>query len=469
MAKTCLVCGEKAGSAEHIFPAALGGRRTNRGIYCTAHNNGYSPLAALLTEQLEYFNAALGVIHDRTRKVRPARMTELASGRTLKLADGDVSFDGPETIEPGEHALAFSSLADAEAWAERQRAKGMKVEFGKPSAPTAYFPGTSRVQIKLGGPESFRAIGYVGQTFLAHAFPDLARVEALKPFITSSYFGESVLPVWWEFDAPSYSQPSPFEFGHRIVVGVDADAKVVYGRISLFSAFDYGMVFGPTDLVESTAKVFDIDPLATAAPVDLVETVVVAPPPAPQLSTSPNDDLRRELIEGRAANRVSTLLNKIEARERAQAVGRLFGRIQTFLNLPLSARSAAFTDLIEEERQRVFSLLQASLREFESSDAGTKVKTLGLVPSELARSDSSSPDGLSDSARETLDRACAAMAHRLHTEFEEGALNEERVYTLIVEGEGRAVVLSAALAPFFPAGSLDAGCAAPGSTAQKGD
>lgn len=121
---------------------------------------------------------------------------------------------------------------------------------------------------------------------------------------------------------------------------------------------------------------------------------------------------------------------------------------------------ATFTSLIDEERQRIFSLLKASLGEFESSGAGAKVKAIGpaidLDLSELARSDPSSPDGLSDAAREALSRACAAMAQRLYIEFEDCVLSEARVHTLIVEGEGRAIVLRAALAPFFPPESLNA-------------
>jgi hypothetical protein len=34
MAKTCIICGGRAGSGEHVFPAVLGGRRINNGIYC---------------------------------------------------------------------------------------------------------------------------------------------------------------------------------------------------------------------------------------------------------------------------------------------------------------------------------------------------------------------------------------------------------------------------------------------------
>jgi hypothetical protein len=47
MPKTCIICGKRAGSHEHTFPAALGGRRTNKGSYCGLHNNGFSSLAKI--------------------------------------------------------------------------------------------------------------------------------------------------------------------------------------------------------------------------------------------------------------------------------------------------------------------------------------------------------------------------------------------------------------------------------------
>ncbi len=61
MTRTWIICGDSAGSQEHIFPAALGGRRTSKGIYCGLHNEGFSPLAAFLSRQLELLNALLSV------------------------------------------------------------------------------------------------------------------------------------------------------------------------------------------------------------------------------------------------------------------------------------------------------------------------------------------------------------------------------------------------------------------------
>lgn len=449
MAKTCLVCGGRAGSAEHIFPAALGGRRTNRGIYCETHNNGYSPLAARLTEQLEIFNAQLGVKHDRTRKVRPARLRELQSGKELLLTECHTSFAPPEDVATGEHMLSFSSMADAQAWAERQRAKGMQVEFGEVGEPSTYHPGTSLAQIALGGSEGLRAIGYVGQTFLAHAFPRIAREAGLQPFVRSTYDGGGEISVWWDFDSEALGLTSPFEFGHRIIVGVDAESKVAYGRVSLFAAFDFAMIFGPVETSESFARIFDVDPLAENAPADLSEIDTPKPPKVPRHPTDAAA-LKREIESGGAAAKVASLQRRIQDRERTQAATLLIRQVQKIESLPSPEQAAAFTALIGRERQRIWSMLGTSLSHFEASDAGAKLKAVGLDVAALGEADPSAHDGLSDTARQALDLACEAMAQRFHADFLDGALDQARIRTLIADGEGHALVLRAALTLLMP-------------------
>ena len=72
MAKTCIVCGQAAGSGEHVFPAALGGRRVNSGIYCPKHDNSYSGLVSEIAGQLDFFNAYLGVRPDHSSHLKTA-------------------------------------------------------------------------------------------------------------------------------------------------------------------------------------------------------------------------------------------------------------------------------------------------------------------------------------------------------------------------------------------------------------
>ncbi|MEX3556750.1 MAG: hypothetical protein VB131_09720, partial [Burkholderia gladioli] len=78
MAATCLVCGARADSYEHLFPAVLGGRQKTGRIYCGLHNRRYGALVAEIERQLEPLNVQLGVVSDNRREDGPqATMVEL--------------------------------------------------------------------------------------------------------------------------------------------------------------------------------------------------------------------------------------------------------------------------------------------------------------------------------------------------------------------------------------------------------
>ena len=81
MANTYIVCGQAAGSGEHVFPAALGGRRINKNIYCTTHDNSYSSLVADLANQVDVLNAQLGVVPDHSNDVKSVIAQMLTLGK----------------------------------------------------------------------------------------------------------------------------------------------------------------------------------------------------------------------------------------------------------------------------------------------------------------------------------------------------------------------------------------------------
>jgi len=128
--KTCIICGGSARSREHIFPGALGGRRTNKGIYCDAHNKAYSPLAEVLAVQLEHFNAPLGVVSDHAKQVRTAQMTDIATGLSVQINATTARFSGPRFVtpytpgEPFHGEIRFSTLAEANAWRKLNASSG---------------------------------------------------------------------------------------------------------------------------------------------------------------------------------------------------------------------------------------------------------------------------------------------------------------------------------------------------------
>jgi hypothetical protein len=134
MARTCIICGGPTGSREHIFPAALGGRRTNKGIYCADHNNEYAGLAGMVSGQLALFNAQIGVVGDHASETTPVTMTDLASGREIKLTNSQVRFKSPQIISQeivGKTIVAkmsFNSVREAEDWILEKKAQGFDVQ-----------------------------------------------------------------------------------------------------------------------------------------------------------------------------------------------------------------------------------------------------------------------------------------------------------------------------------------------------
>lgn len=182
MAKTCIICGKRAGSGEHVFPAVLGGRRVNNGIYCHAHNQGFSPLAAIIGGQLKPINALLAVRPDHKDKAEPYFYTS-PGGEDLIIFDGKVDRATPD---PNNDA-------------------------------------SLHVRLALGGDDGLRAVGYIALTFFAAHFQDHARkleLQPMKAFLQSSGQNEF---VWWELDAPAAGLPAnPFPFGHSIVLTTSA-------------------------------------------------------------------------------------------------------------------------------------------------------------------------------------------------------------------------------------------------------
>jgi hypothetical protein len=177
MAKDCIICGEPAGSKEHVFAAALGGRRINKGIYCAVHNNGFSPLANLLSTQLKTINALLGVRGDHATAPHKTTIVDEPSRLEIALSGGKAEFARPiiewASAENGIQGFTgrFSSEKQFQEWKEASRGEGLDVKIVSRGSWQEYHPSGGETILQFGGPEGLRAIGYVGQTFLAHHSP----------------------------------------------------------------------------------------------------------------------------------------------------------------------------------------------------------------------------------------------------------------------------------------------------------
>ena len=173
MANTCIVCGQAAGSGEHVFPAALGGRRTNKNIYCTKHDNGYSGLVAALAGQVDVINALLGVVPDHSNEVKSVLARDVSSGEELRVSVKQASFTAPRVLSQEQTDtgtlmnMSFPTREAMRTWLAEQEAKGVKVTPLRKAEERPFYLGEVHHQRQFGGPFGLGAVGYVSQTFLA--------------------------------------------------------------------------------------------------------------------------------------------------------------------------------------------------------------------------------------------------------------------------------------------------------------
>lgn len=453
MGKTCIVCGGPAGSGEHIFPACLGGRRVNNSIYCEQHNNAYGGLAALLGNQLAFANAQFGIRNSRTKQIKPVEMTDAATGARYEFDGSNLKLVGPRVISQTDFEATIALPNDPEEvkkFVAAMEAKGIKLQAT--GQPQKYHPGQLGISLSFGGPEGLRAVGYLAQTFLSHCFPDLARDPAMKPFIDYTLNGVGDDLVWWDFEAPADLPPNAFEFGHRIIVGAAEERGIVYGRVSLFSTFDFAIAFySPSSPPRSCSVINDIDPMALKMPDDLKQLRSDAK--AVGLVTRPVDltqSLRAAIGNGVAGERQHQLMRRVTDYRRRCAAEDLLERIAAGADLPSKQRIVR--EYWNGESQRVHRLLDATLADLKAkprpSDPGWNFLVRRLEAA--TKRDEGTSSGLTPTAEAAIKIATTALCNAMNEAIKTSTLDQDRTEMLIEGGLGQhaatqAVVYAGAL------------------------
>ncbi len=456
MARDCVICGKRTGSREHVFPAALGGRRTNKGIYCGKHNEGFSPLAAILANQLTAINALLGVRPDHADKPRPLATINPADGQaylvsalTVELAEPrvvkDVTTDGVRQVE-----TQFSSEEQVQQWLSEQRAAGNKVTITRREEGQGYFTRAHKVQLQIGGLEGLRAIGYVALTFLAHYFPTIARqpeIQAFKDFILGQNDDQ---PVWWDFNAPADGAPqNTFRFGHRILIGLSAPEQIAYARVSLFSTLDFAIYFGALPIDADKTVIVDIDPQAEHPPDDICEilqsgSLAIARRPA-SLTASLGDAGK----SGEGQECFQRLLQRVSDWQRERIAVEMLPKIDAAKNLTARERYEEIRQLVRAHGQSVLNMMLhvvAGLKSQFMADPSTA--PLAPALDVLVAEDPNSATGINQTATCALELAVTALAQQMSIDHHAGRLDVERLSLLMGGGPGAAIVGEAILRPF---------------------
>lgn len=487
MAKTCIVCGQAAGSGEHVFPAALGGRRVNSGIYCPKHDNSYSGLVNEIAGQLDFLNAYLGVRPDHSSQPKTAFAEHTLTGETVAISAKEIRFTKPRIISrtpvgEGEALqLGFPDHQSAKQFVKKMEASEHEwTPLSKPSA-RPYITGSVHHKRAFGGACGLGAVAYITQTFFAQEFPEVARSGVLSDFIgyTQAIAKVAALggcrqqpeereelikarsalaaalepiggaaPVWWDFSPLADARANKFDFGHRVTVGIDGADGQIYGRVALFSALTFSMRLGTAPQGSATRQVtVDIDPLAAHPPHDIDKHQVFSAPGRVHVPEHATQGLANALADGTQQRAFASLLERLEEHQLlklAHTMSKALAPCSTMS--PLEARALIEKELNEQPQQiwRMATFVVEGLKE--KMVKGNLPAIAPLLDSLIAY-DVQSASGLSRQAEATLTLAKAALTAQMEEDCAAGLLNESRIAELMGRGPGLHVVGQAVLAP----------------------
>lgn len=486
MAKTCIVCGQAAGSGEHVFPAALGGRRINTGIYCSTHDNSYSGLVHEIAEQLDFLNAYLGVRPDHSKQPKTALAKHVLTGETVSISAKEVRFTEPRIISRtpvGENEaleLSFPDQRSAKQFIQGMDDSGQEwTALSKPSA-RPYITGPVHHRRAFGGPCGLGAIAYMAQTFFAQEFPEVARSGALADFIRYTQaiakvaalggceprpeerealiearaalvtalgsFGDSA-PVWWDFNPPAEPRANKFEFGHRVTVGIDGSDGQIYGRVALFSTLTFSMRFGTAPQGSASREVtVDVNPLAEHPPHDVEKHPVLSAPSRVHVPEHATEGLANAIASGAQQRAFASLLARLEEHQLLQFARAMHTALAPCANLPPLEAHALLEKELDRQPQQIWRMVTVVLEGLKEQMTKGNLQAITPILDSLMAYDPESVSGLSQQAEATLAIAKAALIAQMEEDCAAGLLNEARIAELMGRGPGLHVVGQAVLA-----------------------
>ena len=453
MVRTCIICGKRAGSEEHIFPAALGGRRVNKGIYCGEHNKGFSHHVTALLGPLEFFNASYGVRSDHHKAPRPVEIVGNDGQRYQMLREHvEIAPPLPLTQTPEllgrKVELKFANGAQREQWLAKQRELKFDVKIESAPLVARHFTMPLQVNLEFGTEEFLCAVAYVGLTYLAHYFPTIARqdgLDAIKSYIQglSSLEGR----VWWVDPKcfPLVSKPN-FRRMHTVAISVSCTSCKAIALVAFFGNILLAVDLGRVDVDHKMCITTHVNPLAEEPRLDVDINVVREPDIEIEVGT-PEQGLQylRSVVDGISPNPVVQILTEINTEHRNELVKRFRPELDLVNAIPSAdERQAAVCSIIDKESQRVFNLLHAGVQGFIDDNVDLDQHLLQRVAAVIA-ADPSRPSGLSMVAELALAVAKTAIAHEILAQIDTGPVTDEQLGQLLFGSAGIEIVTRAVL------------------------
>jgi hypothetical protein len=452
MARNCIICGKAAGSREHVFPAALGGRRTNKGIYCGEHNQGFSPLAAILAEQLRGINSLLAVRPDHSDA--PAAFQFVGEdGAKYNLSGDMIELDRPHVAEQTTTGttIYFKDQKQYQEWLGKQRAAGIGINVNWTQEQVRYSTGHIPIRLSLGGTEGLQAIGYIALTYLAHHFPDQARQPSSLPFKEFVLGIRADQSVWWESaDLMKGLPQNPFAFGHTIAIGVSGTHNEAYARVSLFSTLNFGVHLGAVEANFDRTVVVHVDPHSEHPPNDIKEEREERLLFTSERPAQPSAVLDNLINSGAGRNAFKELLRRINRWQREKTAQMIFDELSALDDMPKDERDARVIAIVDTQGQRLLNLMQFVINGLKPRfEANAATAHFARRLERLVAADPNSPDGLSVEANTAVGVAKLAVATEISRHLDVGDLTVDRLSMLIGGGPGAALVGRAIIDPLF--------------------
>lgn len=447
----CIYCPNPTGSREHIFPAALGGRRKNKGILCKRCNGGFSDLDRKLAAQLQHLRGLLGVRPDHKDCAVPAEVPH--EGGTLLIdALGAPSYKEPRTLadEPLENGnrrvlTAFANERQVAEWRAEQRKKGLTIKDESMKRVGRFMTEPIAVEWGFGGEETFREAARIALNFLAHKFPAEARDARLRP-LKDYIQGTRVLqpgdvrPVWHHRDQVGVPA-SNVELGHQVFIRLDRELGTGYAVLRFFEAVELVVDLGPLTPAETCAVLFNIDPHAEHEPKDLYE-VACRPGDFPESVTTLKVGEEPGARMG-DPQQLARTLNAIGERQSRLRLARLVAELARVRATDSTRWRDAVHEALGEHEGPIYRLVEFAAKGL-SRRFGENPELTGYGIEEclaaLVEPDPRDPTGITLLARAMVHLAREELADAIATELERGPITLDRAMLLLEGGSGVAIV-----------------------------
>jgi HNH endonuclease len=276
----CALClGTLDGSVEHIFPSALGGRKTSTKLICgTCNNKTGSSLDAALAKGFVLISNALDITTGRGEAAAALTRIETTAGDTIDLRSGmepvgqrieviesrqtDGALQVQMRVPQGKEGDAVKRLTGLS-----QKHSGTHEPFQLLEVAEERYHPTVALGFKLGDAEQLRAIAKIGYLMFCHAAKSQGvgqdSFEAIRKYICTGEGAEANLVG---LDTRNLFQPEPRTLLiHRVLTSASKQTHCAVASVELFGAFSFRVLLTSSWTGEDVAFGYSVNPRAGKA------------------------------------------------------------------------------------------------------------------------------------------------------------------------------------------------------------